>query len=205
MNETKNTLMNDFQNALMTVNNLHNEIVTSTLSNNRKREIHESNEICSDIVDQLSELPSNDGLYTENQVIAIKEKIQTIREAIKLSYTNKKNSLLYRIDETIRAISVIICLMTTSTFLSLPSILFKPLDEYLTKKKFIHPKYQFSVLCRRLISKLIMLLAGVKLIVLGDEDEKFQKTSIVCFSHASSLDAFIVSAAVPTKSHILVS
>ena len=128
-------------------------------------------------------------------------------KSIKLGYVKvpKYMKLFLYIDEIVRLSAVWSCLILTGIFIALPSILIKPIDYYLVHYNIINNKYQMNVLAKRGIAKFILLLSGISLEIQGLENTKDMggKKYLLLWSHASTMDAFITSAAFSVRHYTL--
>lgn len=156
---------------------------------------------------------SRTGKWGDAQKKKLEDIISKARElssSVKLLHIREKFStfglIFDKIDELIRLIAVWGFLIVGSVLLALPCLFLFPLDSFLAQKRLIDPKYQIGVLCKRLICTMIVKLSGISLEVEQKNMESFGKDCcVVCFSHSSTLDAFILAAVTPVRHYTLVS
>jgi len=145
----------------------------------------------------------NDKQNLDSMISNIESKLKTI----KLGYikVSKYMKLFLYIDEIIRLFAVWSFLILTGIFIALPSILIKPIDYYLVNNNIINHEYQLNVLAKRGIAKFILLLSGISLEIQGHEyiQDMGKKKYLLLWSHASTMDAFITSAAFSVRSYTL--
>lgn len=153
----------------------------------------------------------------ELQLQEILEECTLISKQLKLQYSNKLTStkgqhllyyILYKIDELIRSIAVFLFFLFSGFCLTLPCILLciRSIDTYLVSKGYLSPFYQISNLMKSFIAHVILRIAGIELITENLQYEYFGKEcSIICFSHSSTIDAFVISLAIPVRHYTLVS
>jgi hypothetical protein len=178
------------------------------LSNYERRVLHAVTEL--KIIDLdaklVKEIEASQKILLQAQI----DDLTTTSKSLRLKFNKKKSNILFKIiekmDEAIRTVASYSFLMLASFFLVLPSILFRPVDSLLVKLGVISSKYQVSILTKCFIAMSIIKLAGIDLVVEGMDADLFGTVcSLVCFSHASTMDAFILSGVVPVRHYTLVS
>lgn len=133
-----------------------------------------------------------------------------VSENMELSYVSRPCSsilifILDKMDELIRFLGVWSCIIVSAVFLAIPCILIKPLDYYFLRRGIITPFQQISVLVKRFIAGSIILLSGISLVTENIDLSSFGSSCVLtCFSHSSTMDAFILSYVIPTR-HFTVS
>jgi hypothetical protein len=133
-----------------------------------------------------------------------------VSENMELSYVSRPCSsilifVLDKMDELIRFLGVWSCIVVSAVFLAIPCILIKPLDYYFLSRGIITPFQQISVLAKRFIAGSIVLLSGTSLVTEDMDLSSFGSSCVLtCFSHSSTMDAFILSYVIPTR-HFTVS
>lgn len=153
---------------------------------------------------------SKDGVISPESQEKI-EKLEAISKNSKLVRirTKRNNGLVHFFDTitgTIRTTAVVIFLLLSGIIVALPCVMLRPLEYVLLKVGVMSPHNRLSVLTKKFIGGMILLLAGIEVIPEGLQVDKFGKElSILCFSHASTLDAFIIGLVVPVFHHTLVS
>jgi hypothetical protein len=142
------------------------------------------------------------------------EELTFISKELKLLFSNKHlnkrklfSYILYKIEEILRAIAVVIAFFFSGLLLTLPCIIFcaRSFDTYLVRSGFVSPFYQISNHIKTFIAVVILRVAGVDLITEGlDYGHYGKECSIVCFSHSSTIDAFVISNTIPVRHYTLV-
>lgn len=138
------------------------------------------------------------------------DKMLVLSDKSKLGYSKlKKRSwpvyFFNCLHEVIRGVATIGFMILSSTFIALPCVFFRPLDQFLVKMRIISPFHQLAVLSKRLISGSFLVISGVECIIQGADLGIFGKEcALVCFTHSSTLDAFLLTASVPVFSYSLV-
>lgn len=112
----------------------------------------------------------------------------------------KRRGLLLRVldvlDEVMRVLAVWLFLVDSAFLLAVPTVLLDLLS----------PRQTLSVLAKQFVGHSCLLLSAVTLTVNGLSPEDFAGAcTLLCFSHASTMDAFILSAAVPVRHYTVVS
>jgi 1-acyl-sn-glycerol-3-phosphate acyltransferase len=133
------------------------------------------------------------------------ETLKRITESIKLGYAQRPKmniffTLVDKVDQFARLLSVWCFLATSGILLSIPCIFFKNLDYVLVKLGLMPNHYQISTFFKAFINRGILVLSGVHLVVEGLNPEYFKNdVALACFSHASTMDAFILSGTLPVQ------
>lgn len=140
----------------------------------------------------------------------IATKSRDLSASITLLHVRRKFStfgvVINKADELLRLVAVWSFLIVSSIVIVLPCLLLSPVDFILGQFKLVDPRYQISVLCKRFISIVIVKLSGISLVAEQKNMESFGKECcVVCFSHSSTLDAFILAAVTPVRHYTLVS
>lgn len=146
----------------------------------------------------------------DNELIELKEELSKISGSINLSYVKRKQSLpiriLAKVDEFLRLIAVWLILAVSSVTLAIPCIFFSPIDFLLVHMGVISVYQQLAVLVKTFLARLILKCSGIHVVISGVKKESFGKECVLaCFSHSSSMDAFLLTAAIPVMALIVVS
>lgn len=173
------------------------------LSNREKRYFY----ACSELLKIKFELLRK--VYEDSHLID--EKITDLKEIsddLNLSFVSHGGSMLTivfeKIDEFLRFTGVWTCIIVGAVFLAVPSIIIKQLDYYLLYRGIINPFQQFSVLAKRFMNYSVLALSGISLVVDGMDLDYFGKSCVItCFSHSSTMDAFILSYVIPTRHYTI--
>lgn len=108
--------------------------------------------------------------------------------------------IIEKLDELMRFLGVWSCIIIGAVFLAIPSIIIKQLDYFLLYRGIISPFNQFSVLAKRYMNFAVLALSGISLVVDGMDLNYFGTSCVLtCFSHSSTMDAFILSFVIPTR------
>ena len=146
----------------------------------------------------------------DEKCIMLRDELAVMSTGMRLSYIYRPQSLLMKIvnklDELVRLLAVWIMLTICSIFVAIPCILLTPIDYLLVKCGIISVYWQISVVCKLFLSRMILRASGIQLEIQGMKTEHFGKECVLaCFSHASSMDAFLITAAIPVTALTVVS
>jgi hypothetical protein len=170
----------------------------SIISNQEKRKFHAETDKIKQYI-----------LETGNEVLKTQylDKIQNLETKLKISCVKQKRTLVYMLDEILRFCAVWACLVTSTFVLVFPCIIITPFESIIFNVMGWNKKYQSANYCKILISNAVLLVAGITTDISYETsyEETFAKSSIVCFSHGSTIDAFLVSSAIKVKNYTLVS
>jgi hypothetical protein len=170
-----------------------------------KRNIYARSEL---LIMKLQEIETTGTLTPEQQEQITK--LEAVSKNAKLGFSKRNfkglRSILNRAEELFRGIAVILALIILSTIIALPCIFLRPLDYTLLHRGIIDPYHQIAVYGKFFIGHTLLILGGVDLVVEGMSNDLFGKECVLaCFSHSSTLDAFILTAVVPVIHRTLVS
>eukprot|EP01041_Mallomonas_annulata_P013798 gene13798-29341_t len=166
------------------------------LNNIERRKLHADVELL-----RISFLDAQKKLLGENGdcFLPIFEELDKLVHMLDLPFVDRNGHWYDVIDEIIRCIGVWLCLVTFATTCALPLISLRFLDGVLVSLGILSPYYQITVLTRRFIASLILSLSGIVLSVEGRDRIHFAKMpTVCCFTHASTMDAFITAATIPS-------
>mmetsp|Transcript_27841 Transcript_27841/g.26672 ORF Transcript_27841/g.26672 Transcript_27841/m.26672 type:complete len:424 (+) Transcript_27841:111-1382(+) len=179
--------------------------ISKIISNHSRRLYYARSELLKFEIGDMIKDTESDSFIDESLAF-----LNGVSEEMKLSFVSRPCSsilvfILDKIDELTRFLGVWSCIVVSAVFLAIPCILIKPLDYFLLYRGIITPFQQISVLAKRFIAGSIILLSGISLVT-EDMDLTYFGSSCVltCFSHSSTMDAFILSYVVPTR-HFTVS
>lgn len=188
------------------VDNLRADIISrrdkmGILSNKERRIFYARSEILSI---NSSKLAKN-GLDIKDNNLIFNELLKISTE-FNLSYVTHGGSFLTifleRLDELVRFLGVWSCIIVGAVFLAVPSIIIKQIDYFLLHRGIITPFNQFSVLAKRYMNCAVLALSGISLVVDGMNLEYYGSSCVLtCFSHSSTMDAFILSYVIPTRQY----
>ena len=175
----------------------------SKLENNERRKYFVALEL---LKIKLQNDDKQENINWTEKIAPIKN-IDNLQNQLKLKGVYSNKSILSLIDKVIRLVSIWQCLVTCSLYLVFPCILLSPFEVTIFYIFNINRKYKMANFFKILVSKSILLVSGVKVIVQYEttEEETFtSKPSIVCFSHGSTIDAFLISASIKIKNYVMV-
>lgn len=192
----------------------------TNLTNYYRRIYYAESELMIMDIEYLLKLKTNYNFNDiELQLQEILEECTLISKQLKLQYSNKLTNnnghkrnillyLLYKLDELSRSIAVFIFFIFSGLCLTLPCILLciRSFDTWLVRNNLISPFHQISNTVKAFISHMILRISGIELNIEGFQSDYFGKDcSIICFSHSSTIDAFVITLAIPVRHYTLVS
>jgi len=185
------------------------EEVKNGSDNNQKRTLYADCELLvihlEGLVKNISTNENDKGKLSE-----MIEELKSMSSTLSLSYISRQHTNVFQktfslIDEVIRLFTAWFFLIVTSTFIALPAIFIRYLDYLLVRWNIIQPHYQISMLCKRFIAYGCIKLYGIEMITQNYNPAQFGKDCcLVCYSHSSTLDAFLFTAAIPVRHYSLV-
>ncbi len=186
---------------------------SASMSNNERRSLHCDIEYVLITIElalaklrQTGKTEDADLVLLKSELIALSEETTKLQRIVRPTDQNIILRILEVFDTVLRIISVWLFLIVTAIILAFPCILLRPVDYVLVHTGIIHPAYQISNLCKRFIAVTFLKLAGVHLVVeTHPEVEALYglESALICFTHASSLDAFILAAVIPVHHYSL--
>jgi hypothetical protein len=185
---------------IISTNQLKQRLVTCS-SNAEKRVLYSDSEL---LLIQVEKLLSTKKQSVENTegLKSARDDLIRISASIPLNYIKRESSSLMRFinkcDEILRLIGVWLLITIAALFIALPCILLSPLDFLLVKIGIIDVFSQISVQCKLFLSRTIIRISGTHMEIVGADRNYFGKDCVLaCFSHSSSLDGFLTTAAIP--------
>lgn len=147
---------------------------------------------------------------SDPELLKLKDQLTRVSSSIQLHYVNRHSSSMIgafnKVDEIVRLIAVWLLLTIASVFFALPYILLSPIDYLLVNCGIISVHYQISVVCKLFLARSLLRVSGIHLDLEGVDRSDFGKECVLaCFTHASSLDAFLLSATIPVIALTVVS
>lgn len=135
------------------------------------------------------------------------EQLIEIQSKLDLKQVTPASNIFSLIDSLIRITAVWQCLFTFPFTLVLPSLILLPLEKVIFFIFNIRSKYHLSNIAKHFIANYILVVSGVSTVVSYETSEKetFRDASIVCYSHGSTIDAFLISYSISPKTYALVS
>jgi 1-acyl-sn-glycerol-3-phosphate acyltransferase len=132
------------------------------------------------------------------------EELNSISQQLNLRPAQRSTNFIMKIDKILRILSSWTSLVTAATLLTIPMIILKEIDGYLVDKKIITPTEQLAEKVKRFIGKIILMTSGVCLRVEMEDPNCYGNSLVMsCFSHTSTLDAFIISSTLPVRHSFL--
>eukprot|EP01038_Epipyxis_sp_PR26KG_P009184 gene9184-12388_t len=179
----------------------------SSVSNRQRRILYSECQLLIYDVEEFQQetiKDDNEKKHEKNKLLNdISTDLQSISDTLKCTYAKlppNTSFLMSKLDELIRLIAVWLFLISSAIFIALPCLLFSPIDTLLAQLNIIHPNNKFTNLFKVFVSKTIMKLSGIHLVVQDYDTNTFGKECVLtCFSHSSSMDAFIIGAVVPAR------
>jgi hypothetical protein len=147
---------------------------------------------------------------TPKELVALKDELSALSGSINLSYIKRKQSapmkIINKIDEVVRLIAVWLILAVSSVVLAIPCILLSPVDFVLVNLGVMSVYNQISVIVKLFLARLILKCSGIHVVINGLKRDSFGKECVLaCFSHSSSMDAFLLTGAIPVTALTVVS
>lgn len=97
--------------------------------------------------------------------------LNIMADRMNLSFITPHGNILItiaeKIDELVRLLGVLSCIVVSAAFFAIPSIIIKQLDYFLLSKGLRTPYNQISVLTKRIIAYSVLVLSGISLDVEG--------------------------------------
>jgi 1-acyl-sn-glycerol-3-phosphate acyltransferase len=128
--------------------------------------------------------------------------IDSLMEKLKLKYVMRAH-WYDNIDKLICGIACWVWLATAIVLFCLPTVIFRKIDQFFTSRGILPLHWQIAQLIKRLIAHGCILLSGIALVNDGEPYAMDAGCPLVCFAHASAMDAFILAAVTPVKNYTL--
>lgn len=109
------------------------------------------------------------------------------------------------LDLAYRFIGLTALFITSGIFFSLPIIALSAVDSLLIRLEIISPRHKLSEIAKVwLVGKAFILISGVSVTIDGLDQKPFDHSCVILtFSHASSLDGFIIASTCPVPHYAL--
>jgi hypothetical protein len=207
----KTLIMQDgkkYDNLIAEFNTIRNRVAedSKTSCNNNKRKLYADCELLIlKIGKYLKEVSREDDECVNLKRVV--EELSNFSSNIPLEFVQRNNlwGVFSKVEEIFRLVTVWLFIIISSVVIALPAIFVTHLDYFLVRMNVIKPHYQLSMLCKRFIAYGCIKLYGIEMITENYNPEIFGKDCcIVCYSHASTLDAFLFSTAIPVRHYSLV-
>lgn len=141
-----------------------------------------------------------DATLSDADKLRIQALLVGLQSELELRFAERKGILqvvLDLLDEIVRIAAVWLFLVDSAFLLAIPAVI---LD-------IVYPSQKLTIYAKQFVGQMCLLLSAVTLTVTGLEGEPEKKfgssVNLLCFSHASTMDAFILSAAVPVRHYSL--
>ena len=134
------------------------------------------------------------------------EQLSEVQSKVNLKQVTPSSNIFSLVDSLIRITAVWQCLFTFSFTLLVPSLVLLPFEKIVFYMLGIRSQYHSSNIFKHFIANYILIVSGVnaKISYETNEKETFQDAAIVCYSHSSTIDAFLISYAISPKTYALV-
>lgn len=192
MADKKESILN--HGFLSKVKNLESKIINKTLSNYEKRLLYSNVE--------LLRLDIEEASLSSAEKHELSLELEKLIPLLKLCYIQRRKHWTDVIDEVIRSLAVCIVLIFFGTVVSIPMLLVKNLDYLLVGAGVMSPFFQISEMTKMFVGRTCLAIVGIFVTIEGVDATKFgRESALVMFSHASTLDAFIVGASLPMRGY----
>jgi 1-acyl-sn-glycerol-3-phosphate acyltransferase len=169
--------------------------------NRSRRIIHSKIELLDmDIQEMLTVSPPP---ITAKEASALQKQLRDVSATLSLDTVDRGNNWYDALDGVLR-LSAAWLVLIYSGWVCLLCFLLQPLDNLLVGSlKVVHPYNSLNVLVRRMVGYLVLVSSGVELIVQNQPFSSASSLSADCgiemisYSHSSTMDAFIISTALP--------
>jgi 1-acyl-sn-glycerol-3-phosphate acyltransferase len=134
------------------------------------------------------------------------ENITAFTSKLVLDFSKRERRWWTGIDEIMRFVGVWLTFATFGFFFSLPLIVLGAIDHRMSSLGIIKRHMEIAPFLQRWMAQVVLLISGVHLTAQGMNADKFlvdKGQIVVFFSHASSLDAFIICATCPIRYRVL--
>jgi 1-acyl-sn-glycerol-3-phosphate acyltransferase len=178
----------------------------SSLSNHQKRICHARLELLRlDILeDTLSTSKSSKPKLSSADYEKFSSEIDLLDSSLNLSFVQSKFSLLYQLHDLLRLVVVFFALFTAGMIVSLPMLFLRVTDGLFASIGFPRPYKPACIATKAFIGNTILLTSGVVLKVQGLTSQTFSsKRTLACFTHGSTIDAFVLGATLPIPATVL--
>jgi len=140
-----------------------------------------------------------DSKHEETQELL--KKFDDMAESLHLGFVDRPHHWWDKIDELVRAMAVWTCLVLFAITLAIPCILIRPIEDIFIMLHILHSRWALSNLAKYVVANVIIFVSGIKLELSGLTADTFTEDLpvVLCFSHSSTMDAFILSACVPVR------
>jgi 1-acyl-sn-glycerol-3-phosphate acyltransferase len=129
--------------------------------------------------------------------------IEELGNSLRLRYVKRKN-WYDLIDKVVCGTACWVWLITACIIFAAPAMAIKKIEAVLIKKGILSPKHQVTLLIRKLIGHGCLVLGGMALTPFESCEQGFEsECPLVCFSHGSAMDTFILGAVIPVHSFTL--
>ena len=133
------------------------------------------------------------------------EKLRNISSSMKCGYAHRPKMglvmmIIDKVDEFVRLIGVWSFLASMAIIFSIPALIVRGVDYMLVKLGVLPHHKQMNVAIKWFINRTILKLSGIHMVIEGLKPEHFKNdVALACFSHASTMDAFILSGTLPVQ------
>ena len=175
------------------------------VANVEKRILYSDSEL---LIIAIEKLIAKNGESAE--LTKFKEELAVLSESIKLGFVKRSSNFLLKlidnIDQIVRVVGVWLILATGSVILAIPCIVLTPIDFLLVSCGLMSVYHQLSIFAKLFLARTILRVSAIFVKVEGLDRKDFGKECVLaCFSHASSMDAFLLTATIPVTALTVVS
>ena len=179
----------------------------TSLTNHLKRIYHSKFELL------LLEIEENEEKFQKNKEKSrnfeeeeeqIKREINELILILKLNYLTIKSSIFTFFFDFLRLFIVILILFTSGMIISLPMLLLRVTDHFLYHLNLYQPYKVISVATKQFLGIMILFSSGIVIKSEGLEEFSISsKRNLICFTHGSTIDAFVLGSTLPIPSAVL--
>ena len=182
-----------------------NTIQTTQSPNNLvKRQLYVELELLKLDIEEHIEKPNENKL--KNSVTGILEEIGKLQKQLPLTQVRYKRTILKLIDEIVRLLAIWMMLVTGAVFLVIPCLLLTPFESFVSTYILrLKGRHHIAAYIKVFISDYVLTVAGISNSIRYEADPKetFANRCIVCFTHGSTMDAFLTSGSIKAVNYTL--
>lgn len=152
------------------------------------------------VMDYEEYLASNEAIQAFREEEEFKKAYTEVVDKLHLVPIKRPYRLWYWLDVIFRFIGVNCAIVTITIVCALPILLLQPVETMLG----VDPFKRASVWIRQIMCSFILLCSGI-VVDFGDVDPEFFKSqcALLCFSHSSNIDGFIVCSGTPIRHYAM--
>jgi 1-acyl-sn-glycerol-3-phosphate acyltransferase len=131
------------------------------------------------------------------------DEITAFTSTLAFNYARREKKWWTNIDNLLRFVALWQCFVVFAVFLSLPVIVLSAVDSRLTRAGVLARSHNMAPYVQRGMAQIVLFLCGIKLVTQAAQGQYWESRggarTIVYFTHASTLDAFIICATCPVS------